>query len=78
MTLIAVHTGEGCVGRCAAKCHEATEPHCDYICGGANHGAGLAQAVDNTRRYAERMLEKYAGAHGVTEYHGETGRQWCS
>ena len=61
MTLIAVDTSEGCIGRCDAKCYTATEPECDRICGGANHGAGLAQAVDNTRQYAEVMIEKYAG-----------------
>jgi hypothetical protein len=74
MTLIAVYTSEGCIGRCDAKCYEAHEPHCDCICGGANHGAGLAQATDNTRRYAEAWLEKYANAKGLTEYRGELGQ----
>jgi hypothetical protein len=75
MTLIAVHTSEGCIGRCDAKCYTATEPHCDCICGGANHGAGLAQAIDNTRQYAAVMLEKYAGAKGLQEFRAEFGRE---
>jgi hypothetical protein len=61
MTLIAVYTSEGCSGRCDAKCYTATEPACDCICRGANHGRGLAQAIDNTRQMAEAWVEKYAG-----------------
>jgi hypothetical protein len=74
MTLIAVYTSDGCEGRCNAKCYNATESACTCVCGGANHGAGLAQATDNTRRYAEAWLEKYAGAKGLTEYRGELGQ----
>ena len=73
MTLIAVYTSEGCIGRCDAKCYTATEPACDCICRGANHGAGLAQAIDNTRRYAETMIEKYAGAKGLEAFRAELG-----
>ena len=62
-TLIAVYNSEGCVGRCDARCYEAREPDCDCICGGRNHGAGLAQAVDNTRELAESWLEQ-ARANG--------------
>jgi hypothetical protein len=39
-----------------------------------NHDGGLAGAVDNTRRYAEAWLEKYAHAHQFTEYRGELGQ----
>lgn len=49
MTLIAVYNSDGCVGRCDAKCYNATSHECDCICGGANHGAGQQQAVANTR-----------------------------
>jgi hypothetical protein len=73
MTLIAVYISEGCIGRCNVKCYAATEPACECICGGANHGAGLAVAIDNTWMYAEAMLEKYAGAHDLQEYRGEIG-----
>jgi hypothetical protein len=43
---------EGIQGRCDAKCHNATEPHCDCMCGGRYHGAGL-QAGELERRVAE-------------------------
>jgi hypothetical protein len=74
MTLIAVYTSEGCIGRCDAKCYEAQEPACDYICGGMNHGAGVQQAIDNTRVHAEVMIEKYAGAKGLAEFRAELGQ----
>ncbi len=67
-TLIAVYNSEGCVGRCDARCYEASEPDCNCICGGRNHGAGLEQAVDNTRELAEQWLEAYAKEHGLDEW----------
>lgn len=71
MTLIAVYNSEGCVGRCDARCYEATTPNCECICGGANHGAGQQRAIDNTRRMAEGWIEKYAQRHDLRDYHGE-------
>ena len=47
-TLIAVYTSDGLVGRCDAKCYEATQPACECICGGRNHGAGIQTAIDHT------------------------------
>jgi len=44
-TVIAVYTSDGCVGRCDAKCHNATEDECDCICGGRLHGVGADNAV---------------------------------
>jgi hypothetical protein len=35
-TLIAAYDSEGCIGRCDAKCHNATSPDCHCICGGRN------------------------------------------
>ncbi len=67
-TLIAVYNSEGCVGRCDARCYEATEPQCNCICGGRNHGAGLEQAVDNTRELAQQWLDAYAQQNGLTEW----------
>jgi hypothetical protein len=60
MTLIAVYNSEGCVGRCDAKCYQATDPVCDCICGGINHGAGLTKATGNTREMAEDWIERYS------------------
>ena len=41
MVLIEVWNSEGLVGRCDARCYNAKEVHCECICGGKNHGAGL-------------------------------------
>jgi hypothetical protein len=64
-TLIAAYNSEGCVGRCDAKCYNATgeDCTCTCICGGANHGAGLRQATVNTERMAEQWIEEYKKAH---------------
>ncbi len=74
MTLIAMYTSAGCSGRGDAKCYEAQEQSRDWICGGMNHSGGLAVAIDNIPRHAEVWLEKYAGAHQLTEYRGELGQ----
>jgi len=62
-TLISVYNSEGCIGRCDARCHEATQPECDCICGGKNHGMGARQAWENTRVMAEQWIEKYQQEH---------------
>jgi hypothetical protein len=61
---------EGEKGRCDAKCHNATEPHCDCMCGGRYHGAGLVQGELERRVHedGERILEAAkarAAAEGV-------------
>jgi hypothetical protein len=56
-TLIAVYNSEGCVGRCDARCYNATGLTCTCICGGANHGAGYDRAVMNTVEMAEQLME---------------------
>ncbi len=61
--LIAVYTGDGCAGRCDAKCYNAWGPECHCICQGGNHGAGRQEAIDNTREMAETWLEQ-AQANG--------------
>jgi predicted RNase H-like HicB family nuclease len=64
-TLIAVYTSDGCVGRCDARCYGAKHPDCNCICGGKNHGAGLQQAMDNTREMVEGWIEDYAEKNDV-------------
>jgi hypothetical protein len=59
MTLIAVYGSEGCEGRCDAKCYDAKEPKCDCICGGRNHGAGKARAMQNTQELFQDWIDKY-------------------
>jgi len=62
-TLIEAHNSSGCIGRCDAKCYNAEHPDCQCICGGANHGVGLAKAVENTEELAESWIESYGGEH---------------
>ena len=62
--LIAVYTGDGCIGRCDAKCYNAWGPECHCICQGANHGAGKQEAIDNTRELADSWVEQ-ARANGA-------------
>jgi len=68
-TLIAVYNSDGCVGRCDAKCYNATNPECDCICGGKNHGAGKQQAIENTRELAENWLQTYAERHHLDSWY---------
>lgn len=62
-TLIAAYNSEGCIGRCDAKCYNATHPECDCICGGRNHGAGVQKATENTKELAEDWIEHYQRKH---------------
>lgn len=64
MTLIAVYNSSGCVGRCDARCYEASHSDCDCICRGRNHGAGLKQATNNTRELCEEWIEAYEKIEG--------------
>jgi len=68
--LIAVYTGDGCIGRCDAKCYNAWGPECHCICQGANHGAGKQEAIDNTRELGESWLGQ-AQANGWRLGHAE-------
>jgi hypothetical protein len=68
--LIAVYTGDGCVGRCDAKCYHAWGPECHCICQGVNHGVGRQEAIENTRELGETWLE-HARAAGQDIRHAE-------
>jgi hypothetical protein len=70
MTLIAVYNSNGLVGRCDAKCYNATHPDCDCVCGGRNHGAGQQQAIDNTREMVREWIKKAndEGLKAVSEF----------
>lgn len=57
MELISYGTTGGAKGSCDAKCYDAKHPDCDCICGGRNHGVGLAQAIENTREIVEKELD---------------------
>lgn len=79
-TAIAVYNSEGCVGRCDARCHNATDPACDCICGGRLHGVGAQNAVaQNTRDLLgdnTELLEEFANLHDldVTQLRIEHGQ----
>ncbi len=78
-TAIAVFNSEGCLGRCDAKCHNATAPDCDCICGGRLHGVGADRAVaENTRQQfgkesLQEALHEFAerNGHEVSELRAE-------
>ena len=80
--LIEVRTSSGVVGRCDAKCYNAQHPECECICGGANHGVGLARALENTREMAEAWMEEYARRKGLKDWEGEAfprkSRVWAN
>lgn len=69
-TLVTVHSPEGQMGRCDAKCHDATDSDCTCICGGRNHGVGLRRATENTIALFEQWAEK-AKAEGLRLCRGE-------
>lgn len=71
MVLIEVRNSEGIVGRCDAKCYLAEHENCECVCGGKNHGAGLQQAMDNTREQAEQWIEEYAKRQSLESYQAE-------
>lgn len=52
MVLIEARKGNQVIGRCDASCYAASPPKpsrkCKCICGGKNHGVGIANAIDNT------------------------------
>lgn len=56
-TILTVGNSDG-ERRCDAKCHNATEPDCDCVCGGRYHGAG-AQAQ---QRMTDDVLAGRMGA----------------
>ncbi|GIK42378.1 MAG: hypothetical protein BroJett011_62110 [Chloroflexota bacterium] len=62
-TMIAAYNSEGLIGRCDAHCYDAKHPDCTCICGGANHGKGQKQAMENTEALAEKWMEEYGKLH---------------
>jgi hypothetical protein len=67
-TVLAVYNGEGCVGRCDARCHEARTPECDCICGGRYHGVGADHAVRAATEHIDpdgTLRRAFAAAHGL-------------
>jgi hypothetical protein len=67
-TLIAAYNSSGCIGRCDAKCYNATHPDCNCICGGMNHGAGAQRAIENTNAMWEDWISEYEKSHDVERF----------
>jgi hypothetical protein len=66
MTLIAVYTSDGCVGRCDARCYNATSSSCDCICRGMNHAKGLTVARDLTSdAVISKLGDEWCKEHGI-------------
>lgn len=74
-TMISAHDSSGCIGRCDAKCYNATTPHCECICGGMNHGVGQKQAENNTIELAEQWIERWKDEHPETQRFDVPARQ---
>lgn len=73
--LIASFDSNGCNGRCDAKCYDARTPECECICGGKNHGAGLAAAIKNTRRHAAEWIRAWKSRYKDTTRFDVPARQ---
>ena len=59
--LIYASNGRGqCIGKCDSNCYDAKHPECDCICGGRNHGVGQKKATENTIKYCDDWIDRYA------------------
>lgn len=45
--------------KCDSGCYNATEPKCDCICSGKNHGVGYQNARSYTTLNAHSMIREY-------------------
>lgn len=63
-TLISAGNSEGTYGRCDAKCYNAESGNCHCICGGMNHGKGLAEATRLTSNMAAGEVRDIAARGG--------------
>ena len=76
-SIVGVYAMRGCVSTCNARCYNAKQPSslreprrnaCICICGGANHGMGLAHAIRNAQRnvgLSEQALQAFADERGL-------------
>lgn len=64
MTLLSVGNSEG-TRRCDQRCYGASGGACECCCQSINHGAGLYQAIANTRDMAGRWIAAYEERTGA-------------
>ena len=62
-TLLAMYNRHGEVGRCDSKCYKAKTTNCTCICGGINHGVGLAKAAFNIENHCQELIDSAKKFH---------------
>ncbi|MBA7603614.1 hypothetical protein ES703_10728 [subsurface metagenome] len=64
MTTLIIHKNpDGSItARCDARCYNAKLAKCTCICGGINHQKGKKQAIENTVKYRDSLIEALAAA----------------
>jgi len=62
MTVICVVSNDGPVGVCNATCHNAVNPECRCVCGGAFHGVGDRIAAEDIKTLSEEEILETAAA----------------
>lgn len=68
-TIYTVHKGDKIIGRCDAKCHEATRFDCQCCCGGAHHGVGTKAAIEDRNLLdADEIAVTCIDLHGPGRY----------
>src|SRR5689334_12744892 len=65
---------ESLVAACDENCYEASTPRdaCDCLCGGNNHGVGLATALEQTRAHSDDWIQAYARKRRLTDFSATT------
>jgi hypothetical protein len=71
-TVLAVYNSRGVVGRCDARCHDATSADCDCICGGRQPRLRDRRGDRSTPSSASRRLHRRA-ALAIFEMHHRVG-----
>ncbi|WP_289009066.1 hypothetical protein [uncultured Thermomonospora sp.] len=68
VALLTVRRGNTVVDQCNATCYEASGKVCRCVCGGANHGVGLEQAVVNTRAMHAAWVARARATRGIDTF----------
>ena len=66
-TIMEWRTSSGVQGRCDEKCHSATKPACDCMCGGVFHGSKRDGTFENKLENEGRKMMENLVAEGLIE-----------
>lgn len=78
-TLIHEISSGGRQRRCDANCYNAKTPKCDCVCGGANHGKGLVQALrGQAQRFGKGVVKHTTSDPVDSGLFAQTGGASCS